>query len=97
MRPNTLRIGTYAFPVDNSWSINLLTGERAYLAGTISEPSNKVKIISLPYKEDIVHLGKTHTEEFVNVKYKRQRYRVLNDFHTTPPIHFYYEEEEYEQ
>lgn len=67
----------HLIPNDNSYCTNLKTGKEGELVGL------KVKIISIPFTMEVKIEGKNSRmkeREFVLVQYKRQTYRVFNDF-----------------
>jgi len=82
------KIGEYVYPRDNSFQINLTTGEKSHLAGVQGEDPKHVEIVSEPYKEK-VEFTTTETnileKEFVNVKYGEDIYRCLNSFSISMP------------
>jgi len=81
----TLKIGTRAYPVDNSWSYTIGTNEKPCLAGTYKEPAKKVTIVSRPYKITIDDLFRPETYEFVTVMYNRKCHVILNNFRDKQP------------
>ena len=79
------KIGTYAFPIDNSQSYTIDDYENnPMLAGTYNTPAKKVLILSLPYK---IYISNWHkSAEFVTVMYNGKCHVVLNNFSDIQPF-----------
>lgn len=77
-----IKIGDVVYPLDNSWSRELLTGnERNNLAGNfVGDKAKAVKILSNPYKLIIKRYFTTYIEEFRNIEYNGKIYRYYNNF-----------------
>lgn len=78
-----MEIGTKCYPIDNSYCFNITTNEDSNikLAGTNCEPPKLVEIVSKPYNFEYINvIGEKGTNEFVNVKFSNNIYRVLNNF-----------------
>lgn len=77
------KIGTKAYPIDNSYSFTIGTKENPYLAGMsgFGFPAKRVTIVSEPYQmEHITFLTNKKISEFVTVSYNRKCHVVLNQF-----------------
>jgi len=78
---NTTLIGTKAYPVDNSYSLNIKTGKQGLLlAGTYENPGKLVTIVSEPYPLKLNVFGNEGIEEFVTVCFENELYVYLNRF-----------------
>ena len=72
-----MKINTFVIPKDDSYAINLLTGEPA----TLARQKLVVRIISEPYTLSCT--DKNHTHTFVTVHRRGVPYLYLNDFKPT--------------
>ncbi len=83
-RFNTGLIGTFAYPVDNSYTFNILTGKSKSLAGNAYDDKPcRVLIISEPYKKVIKSFGREYEHELVTVMYEGEVYTCFNQFHAS--------------
>jgi len=78
---NTKLIGTKAYPVDNSYQVNLKTKEQSLLAEDYHTPASLVTIVSEPYILSVkLFSGLNSEHEFVTVLFENELYICLNDF-----------------
>ena len=81
-------IGTKGYPVDNSYSFTIETGERPNppLAGDWLREAQLVKVVSEPYELTVnTVLDEYKTYEFITVKHNRRLHVILNDLSEDKP------------